>query len=65
MKASEHYRRGRINVINQRWNPDGTVEVVIYRHGWNKPYKFKAKDLGFAEEKILEDEEVKEKVEEE
>ncbi|MEM2370592.1 MAG: hypothetical protein QXH51_06790 [Candidatus Bathyarchaeia archaeon] len=60
MKASKHYKAGLVNVVNQRWNPDGTVEVTVYREGWKKAHKFKAYNLGSSDEKIIEDEEVEE-----
>lgn len=62
MKASEYYKTKTINVLNQQWNSDGTVDITIYKEGWSKPYKFKVKDLGKKKEKILEDEEFTEEV---
>lgn len=49
-----------VNVINQAWHLDGTVDISIYKEGWNKAYKFKIKDYGKKTEKVLEDEEVRE-----
>lgn len=60
MKASEYIKRDIVNVINEKWNPDGTVEVVIYREGWKRAYKFKSIKFGDVDEKIIEDEEVEE-----
>jgi len=64
VKASRYYHAKPVNVVNQRWLPDGTVEIIIYRHGWRKSYKFKVKGLGSEKEEILEDEDIKEEVEE-
>ena len=61
MKASKYFRMKPVNVVNQNWNPDGTVEIVIYKKGWKRPYKFKVKNYGKRNEVIVEDEEVKEK----
>jgi len=65
VKASRFFREKPVNVVNQRRLPDGTVEILIYRHGWKKSYKFKVKRFGTEKEEILEDEEIKEEVEEE
>jgi len=64
MKASKHFREKPVNIINQFWKPDGTVEISIYKHGWRKSYKFKIKGYGSKNEKILLDEEIKEETEE-
>jgi len=64
VKASKYFREKPVNVVNQRWLPDGTVEISIYKHGWKKSYKFKAKHFGTEKEEILEDEEIKEEKEE-
>jgi len=64
VKASRYFRKKAVNVVNQHWLPDGTVEISIYREGWKKSYKFKAKHFGTEKEEILEDEEIKEETEE-
>lgn len=58
MKASERFKNKAVNIVNQKWSADGVVEVIIYKHGWKKAYKFKAKKLYEKDEEILEDEEV-------
>ena len=63
MKASKHFRTKPVNVINQFWKPDGTVEISIYKHGWKKSYKFKVKHFGTEKEEIFEDEEINEYIE--
>jgi len=60
MKASEYYKTKPVNVVNQVWHKDGTVDITIYKHGWNKPHAFKAKSLDKPDEEILNDEEVTE-----
>jgi len=64
VKASSHYRTKPVNVVNQHWLPNGTCEIVIYKEGWKKSYKFKVKGLGTKKEEILEDEDLSEEVEE-
>lgn len=58
MKASEHYKTKPVNNVNQTWHKDGTVTIRIYKVGWKKAYKFKARNLHEPHEQILEDEEV-------
>jgi len=36
------------------------VEIIIYKEGWSKPYKFKARNFGTSQEEIIETEEIKE-----
>jgi len=64
VKASKYYRIKPVNIVNQHWLPDGTVEISIYKEGWKKSYKFKIKDYGSKNEKIFEDEDIKEETEE-
>ena len=64
MKASRYFREKPVNYVNQRWLPDGTVEISIYKEGWKKSYKFKVKHFGTEKEEILKDEEIKEEKEE-
>jgi len=60
MKASEYYKSKPVNVVNQVWHKDGTVDVTIFKHGWKKGHAFKAKSLYKPDEQILDDEEIKE-----
>jgi hypothetical protein len=39
MKASEVLKSGIFNVCDQRWSPDGTAEVYVYRYGWKRAYR--------------------------
>lgn len=60
MKASEYYKTKPVNVVNQAWNADGSVDIKIYVAGWKKTCTFKVKDFGKSTESILVDEEVTE-----
>lgn len=60
MKASKLYKTKPVNVVNQEWHSDGSATVTIYKEGWKRAYKFKARRLYEANEEILEDEDVKE-----
>lgn len=60
MKASEYCKLKPVNVVNEKWNDDGTVDVTIYKQRSKKAYKFRARNLNQKNEEILEDEEVDE-----
>jgi len=47
-------------VINQEWHLNGSVTIRIYKAGWKRSYTFKVQDYGEPNEKIVEDEEIKE-----
>jgi hypothetical protein len=59
MKASEAVEKGLANIICQYWEPDGSVTVYVWKRGWEKAarYRAKAKKPGGVLE-VLEDEEV-------
>ena len=61
--ASEKFHKGDFNYCNVRIDSETkTATVTIYRHGWKKAYKFKAKNLYSDKEKVIYDEKVKENV---
>jgi len=56
LKASEAFRKIPVNHVEFRHLDQETCEVIIFKAGWKRPYKFKAKRLGRPDEEILEDE---------
>jgi len=60
VKASECFKTEWLNYIHFENHPDGAVTVTIHKRGWEKPCKFKARNLNQEGEEILEDEEIKE-----
>jgi len=55
LKASECYKRGEWNEAKIEMLADNICDVIIYRQGWKKPYRFKARNIYQANEEILED----------
>lgn len=62
MKASKYVKGKVVNVINQKWNADGSVDVIIYKQGWKKAYRYTAKNLNMKNEEVIYDEEITEEV---
>jgi hypothetical protein len=72
LKASEYYKTKPLNVVNQKRNvktekvfpfrtrtvSDGTTTIRIFKDGWKRAYSFRVRNLGRADEEIIEDEEV-------
>jgi len=60
MKASEYFRKGRVNHVDIDVRKDGSVKYTIYKRGWKKAYSFVVINCGKKNERILEDEEIEE-----
>jgi len=58
LKASEAFKKTLVNHVEFKHIDSETCEVVVFKVGWKKPYKFKVKHLGRKDEEIIEDEEV-------
>jgi hypothetical protein len=43
MKASEAFKLGIFNHCEQIWDVDGKGEILIYRYGWKRAYRFVVK----------------------
>jgi len=62
-KASELFKVGEWNYCVQEVDArTGIRTVTIHRHGWKRPYAFKARNLYQPNEEIIEDEKVEEKI---
>ncbi len=56
MNGIEKLRAGNFNVMNQDWQPDGSVIVTLRKRGEGKVYRFRVKDLYGENEEVLEEE---------
>jgi len=56
IKASEAFKKMMPNYVEFRHLDPETCEVILFKAGWKRSYKFRAKRLGRPDEEILEDE---------
>ncbi len=59
LRVSQVLRLGRFNWIIEKYKGD-EVEVKVYKHGWHRQYRLRAKLRGGRIERIIEDEETEE-----
>lgn len=54
MNGLEKLYTGDFNVMNQQWQPDGSVIITLSKRGENKTYRLRVRDLYGEHEELLE-----------